>query len=504
MVAECYHLTVGPATSFQHVAGSCRVPLSGRTSALGWAPPSFAWRLILSPQLGERLAPCSRQWKGPRCQFPEEGISRLHAFPGGQFVTSALGEKMLSGERADTAKSGTAKRSTVGSREANVESALHSDLQALNDCKETNSKAPSRGANRMQAEDTAVEIVSVGGTSAVQALSDTVSLLPWAVDPRAQTHTAIDARKGATSKQARGRHPPLQGNADGRTGRLQLSGGMAKGRPPGLSARQRLLALDLERGENIPTRSETPSRRPDARRFQRGFKQEWKDEARLAKRAVEAILSSQALEGLVRVMRPATPAVSEGPIETGPEVWCFEDVLGGSGEGGIGVGVNRVSEDKQRVLEGGILQGAESGDPNLGMPRAEGGSQGERTLNQNALRKPEGLVLEQAVPEAKERQAALARTLEGLAGSLSLFRWQDILKDLGDRGHWAVALDVFKWMQANLRLKPNAFTYGQMVSCFNLLPGHKAVVLVTILRLNHVSCTSVLSEEEVRLQATLL
>lgn len=446
-------------------------------------------------QLGERLAPCSRQWKGPCRQFPKEGISRLGAFSGGPLEISALGKKTLSGERADTAKSSTAKRSNVGLRDANVGRALLSDLQACNDCKETNSKAPSRVANRTQTEDTAVDIDSVGGASTLQALSGKVSPLPWAVDHRVQKHSATDARKGATSKEVRGDHPASQGNVDGRTGRLQLSGGVAKGRPPGLSARQRLLALDLERGEKIPTRSETPSRRPDARRFQRGFKQEWKDEARLAKRAVEAILSSQALEGRVSVTKPATPAGAEGPMETGPEVWCFEDVFGGSeatGEGAIGFGVNGLSKDQQRVLEGGVLQGAEGGASDLDMPRAEAGLQEERILHQNALGNLKGLVVE-AAPEAKERQAALARTLEGLAGSLSLFRWQDVLKDLGDRGHWAVALDVFKWMQANLRLKPNAFTYGQMVSCCNLLAGNRAVVLVPVRRFNYVSCTDVFS-----------
>jgi hypothetical protein len=378
--------------------------------------------------------------------------------------------------------------------------ALHSDLRAFNDCKETNSKALSMGANRTQAEDAAADIESTSGASAVQALSDTASPLPWAVDPRAQEYSVTDARKGATSKQARGRHPPLQGNLDGKTGQFQQSGGVAEGRPPGLSARQRLIALDLERGEKIPTHSEPPSRRPDARRFQRGFKQEWKDEARLAKRAVEAILSSQALEGRVSVRKPATPAGSEGPMETGPEVWCFEDVLGGSGEGGVGVGVNGLSKDKQRKTEGGVLQGAESGASDLDMPRAEAGLQGERILNQENL---EGLVLKQGVPEAKERQAALARTLEGLAGSLSLFRWQDVLKDLGDRGHWPIALDVFKWMQANLRLKPNAFTFGQMVSFLNFLSFLLVLQLRSLPRVYLLHCCF-LGKEEVPLQAALV
>ncbi|GAQ83794.1 putative Small MutS-related domain [Klebsormidium nitens] len=279
------------------------------------------------------------------------------------------------------------------------------------------------------------------------------SALPWAMDSGSKSRPATAQKRRAVSKD--GKASSSNYTTQQRLA-LELSGmhgGEAKVRlARRVSARQQLLELDRERGEEIPACVAPHSergRRPDKRQFQRGGggdnQKEWRDDARLARRAVEAILASQGLDKQASVL---TAVETDAPEEGLDSTAC------GGEEGrtaGGQMGVNGAPES-------GLLS-CWGLSPGLHLQEVESGKGPVPTADENSASSESGAGFETA---GEEKKAALARTLEALGGSLSLYRWQDVLKDLGERGHWAVALNVFYWAQENLRIKPNAFTYAQM------------------------------------------
>lgn len=305
------------------------------------------------------------------------------------------------------------------------------------------------------------------------------SALPWALDPESKRRpTTVQKRRAASNEE-------LTYFSNGTTQQRsmpevsQLDGRGVRARPTGrYSARQQLLELDREEGEDtlawVPPTSER-GRRPDKRQFQRGgvneHKKDWRDDARLAKRAVEAILASQGLDK----QASAPPAVKEDESKEGLGLaaWGGKELASSRGQ----VGVNGA------MGHGDLPSGTELTGLKSGEVQEDGLEASRHPEDENRASLESGVSSDAA---AKEKRVALARTLEALGGSLSLYRWQDVLKDLGERGHWAIALEVFKWTQENLRIKPNAFTYAQMV---------RSVFCLCKPRVIHFSCSRIVRKQ---------